>query len=285
MQTFRDHVESRSDGEISVRLTPNIMDQGRPNTDLLDLVESGQMFLCYFSSSYLGSRVPALNVLETPFLFDDLDHAHRVLDGALGERLGSEVARLTAFELLGFWDNGFRHFTNRLRPVLTPDDCRGMRVRVQPNDIHTRLFGDWGAEPVPVELSEGIRAISSLEVDAQENPLANTVSYDVHLVHQHVTMTSHLYGARGLWANREALAALSDDLQDVVHGAARVAIATQRREARVLEVELRERLESRGLEFVDLDASQRGEFHEASAGAVELARQGVSEDLYELAEI
>lgn len=76
LATFRDLVEGEPDGETTIRVTWNIMDEGRPNTDLLELVESGEMFLCYFSSSYLGRRLPMLEILETPFLFSDLDHAH-----------------------------------------------------------------------------------------------------------------------------------------------------------------------------------------------------------------
>ena len=158
------------------------------------------MFMCYFSSSYLGDRVPELNVLETPFLFTDLAAAHRALDGELGQALARSGRVPRRFEVLGFWDNGFRH-DNRLRPIRAPEDCRGMTVRLQPNAIHEELIRSWGAIPVAAELSAGIQLISRLEVDAQENP-PNTVAYGVDRVHRHVTMTGHLYGARGLFSHR-----------------------------------------------------------------------------------
>jgi TRAP-type C4-dicarboxylate transport system substrate-binding protein len=282
LATFRDIVEADTHGEVTVRVTWNIMDEGRRNTDLFDLVEAGEMFFCYFSSSYLGERVPALNVLETPFLFRDLDRAHRALDGDLGRRLAEEVRASTGFEVLGFWDNGFRHFTNRLRPVYAPEDCRGMTVRMQPNAIHEELIRSWGAVPVAVELSEAIRLISSLEVDAQENPLANTAAYGVDRVHPYVTMTGHLYGARGLWAHRASVEALSPDLRRIVDRAVRAAIDTQRREAAALEVELRARLEREGVRFVDLDDEGLGRFAADSAPAIELARSSVADELFAL---
>lgn len=102
LDAFRRFVESETDGEVSVRITWNIMDEGRPNTDLFELVEAGDMFLCYFSSSYLGERVPELNVLETPFLFASLGSAHRALDGALGKALRGAVRSSAGFEALGF---------------------------------------------------------------------------------------------------------------------------------------------------------------------------------------
>jgi TRAP-type C4-dicarboxylate transport system substrate-binding protein len=259
------------------------MDEGRPNTDLFDLVESGEMFMCYFSSSYLGDRVPELNVIETPFLFEDLEHAHRALDGLLGARLAEAVRSSTGFEVLGFWDNGFRHLTNRLRPVHSPEDCRGMKVRMQPNDIHEELIRCWGATPVAVELSEAIRIISNLEVDAQENPLANTAAYGVDKVHAHVTMTGHLYGTRGLWSNRETLEGLPDDLREIVTRAAAEAVAVQRDEAGTLESALRKRFESQGLRFVDLDPARRDAFRKASAPAIDKARALAPPELYDLA--
>lgn len=284
LATFRDIVETETGGELSFRITWNIMDDGRPNTDLFDLVESGAMFLCYFSSSYLGHRVTELNVIETPFLFTDLDQAHRALDGELGERLAHSVRSATGFEVLGFWDNGFRHLTNRLRPVHTPDDCRGMTVRMQPNQIHEELIRCWGATPVAVELSEAVRLISSLEVDAQENPLANTAAYGVDEVHGHVTMTSHLYGARGLWSNRAVFESFPGEVRDIITGAARAAVDVQRGEARAKEAELRVRFERNGIDFVDLEPVERDAFVTASAPAIEKARALVPRGLFQLAQ-
>ncbi len=283
LAAFRRVVETETNGGVEVEITWNIMDEGRPNTDLFELVEAGDMFCCYFSSSYLGKRVNELNVLETPYLFDGLETAHRALDGKLGAALQRAVRAKTGFEVLGFWDNGFRHLTNRHRPVHTPEDCRGMKVRLQPNAIHEELIRSWGAIPVAVELSEAIRLIIGLEVDAQENPLANTVAYGVDRVHPHVTMSGHLYGARGLFAHRPTLESFPPDLHGIVERAARSAIEVQRRAAAEGENDLRNRLEREGVAFVDLDDEERSAFVEASAPAIARAHQSVPEELFELA--
>jgi TRAP-type C4-dicarboxylate transport system substrate-binding protein len=216
-------------------------------------------------------------------LFADLASAHRALDGELGEALARAVRATTGFEVLGFWDNGFRHMTNRLRPIRTPEDCRGMKVRLQPNAIHEELMRSWGAIPVAVELSAGIQLISSLEVDAQENPLANTVAYGVDLVHRHVTMTGHLYGARGLFSHRQTWEDIEPGLRDVVSKATRSAIDVQRRAAAAMESTLRARLEDDGVEFVDLTDVERSVFVEISGPAMALAHRDLSEDLFDLA--
>lgn len=285
LQTIRQGIETGTNGDIQVKVTWNIMDEGRPNTDLFDLVESGEMFMCYFSSSYLGERVRELNVLETPYLFDDLDHAHKALDGSLGVALRDAVHSKSGFEALGFWDNGFRHMTNNVRPIHTPEDCRGLSVRMQPNAIHEELIKSWGATPVAVELSEAIRLISSLEVDAQENPLANTVAYGVDRVHPFVTMTGHLYGARGLFAHRETLDAMPADVRRIVDKSVRDAITVQRNAASSLEKSLREKMEAAGIAFVDLSAEERDAFVAASDPAIVLAHAEVPDALYELASV
>lgn len=283
LAAFRRFVESETNDEIDVKIMWNIMDEGRPNTDLLDLVETGEMFLCYFSSSYLGGRVPELNVLETPFLFESLESAHRALDGALGESLREAVRSSTGFEALGFWDNGFRHLTNRSRLVRAPGDCEGMTVRMQPNHIHEELIRSWGATPVAIELGEAIGLITRLEVDAQENPLANTVAYGVDQVHAHVTMTGHLYGARGLFAHGATFESLPADVRQIVETAIQAAVEVQRIAAGDLEMSLRASMEAAGIEFVDLTSRERSAFVEASAPAIALAHNGVREDLFELA--
>ncbi|HEY6635677.1 MAG TPA: TRAP transporter substrate-binding protein [Acidimicrobiia bacterium] len=282
LAAFRDHVVTATNGEVAVDVTWNLMSEGRPNTDLLGLVEAGTMFLCYFSTSYLGDRVTELNVLETPFLFPDLDTAHHTLDDRLGARLRTAVRSGTGFEVLGFWDNGFRHLTNRLRAIRSPDDCRGLSVRLQPNAIHEELIRCWGAVPIAVDLNQGIQLITSQSVDAQENPLANTVAYGVDKVHPYITMTGHLYGARGLFANRAKYESMPPALRDIVDAAAREAVVTQRAVAAANEEALRRDLEIDGLVFVDLTDDEREDFVTSAAPAVAMARRMVPADLYEL---
>jgi tripartite ATP-independent transporter DctP family solute receptor len=273
VEHFSERLYELAGDAVSVDVLWNILDTGRPAADLLAMVESGELTLCYFSSSYLGARVPELNALEIPFLFDDLAAAHAALDGELGAWLTAATERQTGFEVLGYWDNGFRHFTNRLRPVRNPDDVSGMRVRLQPNTIHEAMVSAWGGIPAPADLSRGIEMIQAGEVDAQENPLANTVAYGVDRVHDHVSMTGHLYGARGVYAHRETLAELPPDVAAAIRTSASEAIAFQRAAAAAYELELRERLEGQGVVFVDLDDKERAAFVQATAGVIAEAKE------------
>lgn len=279
---FRDLVTSRLGDRVRIEILWNILDEGRPAPDLLEMVEAGELTFCYFSTSYLGKRVPELNILEVPFLFDSLSAAHAALDGPLGQALTAATESQTALTSLGYWDNGFRHFTNRLRPVRTPHDCAGMSVRLQPNRYHEAMIEAWGGRPVPVELKAGIAMIAAGEVDAQENPLANTVAYGVNKVHRHATMTGHLYGARGLYADRAQVDSWPSDIGAAVYEAAREAISFQRTLAAGKELELRERLEADGVEFQDLTTEERSAFREAAAGIIALAHDELDARLFSL---
>lgn len=283
LDRFRRAMTKGSGGRVEVPLEFNILDRNRPASDLLDLVETGEMFMCYFSTSYLGARVPALNVIELPYLFSDLDAAHGALDGTLGQRLAVEVEAATGFVMLGLWDNGFRHLSNRWGPLRSPTDCASLTIRLQPNPYHEAMVKGWGAIPVPVELSEGIRLITRDEVDAQENPLANLVAYGVEKFHRYVTMTGHLYGARGLFANARRFRSLDPDWQQLVRESAREAVSHQRQLAQAAEARLRSRLEADGVGFVDLTASERKAFVDASQPAWDLARAELPAPLLALA--
>jgi TRAP-type C4-dicarboxylate transport system substrate-binding protein len=201
-----------------------------------------------------------LALLDTPFRFPDLHGAHAALDGEIGRLLSEVIAEVTGFDVLGFWDNGFRHLTNRLRPIRSPEDCIGMRVRVQPSPIHERMIELWGAIPVPIDLQEGIEMIASGQVDAQENPLANTVAYGVDRHHHHLTLSAHVYGARAVLVNRAAFNSWDDQLRDAVREATRSAIAWQRAAAANAETAIATRLRAEGLDVIELTHDDRDAF-------------------------
>ncbi len=272
-------VADRTDGEVRVEVVYNVMASGRPATDLFDLVRSGELTWCYYSTSYLGSSVPELDALEVPFLFDAPAEAHVGLDGELGSALAKAVEEKAGFDVLGFWDNGMRHLTNRVGSIRSPEDCRGLRIRLQPNRIHEALARAWGMEAVPAELSRGIAMIERGEVEAQENPLANTVAYGVD--HRYITMTGHLYGARGLFASPATMVDLGG-LAPVVRAAAVDAIAFQRRAAADYERELMQRLEAEGRIVIQPTDAERAVFKAAALEVIDDARGAIDPEILSL---
>lgn len=280
---FKESLQQKAGKAVQVDLFWNVLDFGYKLEDLMSMVECGLITMCYLSTSYLAARVPELEVIDLPFVFENEAHAHAALDGGLGAFLTDKTESRTRYRVLGYWDNGFRHLTNRLRPVRTPADLGGMRIRLQPNEVHVRTFALLGAAPVPVDLKEGIAMIERGEVDAQENPLANTVTYGVSKHHRHVTLSGHFYGARGIYVHKESFDSWPAEVQRAAREAAREAIGFQRKLASETERELRIRLEREGLLFVDPTAEERSAFVRAVQPVLEEARSRLGADVLALA--
>src|SRR5262245_51706519 len=249
---------------VDVKYVWNIMDFGYRAEDILWLVEHGLLTLGYQSSSYLTDRVPELGFVDLPFLFEEKDKARAAIDGPLGELLARKIEERVNYRILGFFENGFRHVSNRLRPVRAPADLAGMRIRVLPSRIQARTFELLGAIPLRWDLTQALAAIPKGEIDAQENPFANTVTYGVHKFHRFHTVTNHFYISRPIFLHRTAFDGWPADLQAAMLCAVKDAIAYQRDLAIQEELDARRAIEDAGCEVVELTPAE----HAAFAAAV-----------------
>jgi TRAP-type C4-dicarboxylate transport system substrate-binding protein len=134
-------------GSWQVEVIRDVTERGARAADLLAMVERGEIEVCYFASGYLAGRVAALGTFDKPFPGVDRAGLYAGLDGALGVRLAGDVVRSTGYTLLGFWDNGVRHISNRLRPIRHPADCRGLRIRTLDNAMYQRVLAAVGFTP------------------------------------------------------------------------------------------------------------------------------------------
>jgi TRAP-type C4-dicarboxylate transport system substrate-binding protein len=226
-----------SGGDVILEIVPDVTRSGRNATDLLADVESGQTDLCYFASSYLAVRRPSLSLFDIPFSTIDRHDAFRRLDGDLRRRIAADVAAGTGFELLAFWDNGFRHLSNRMHAIRSPSDCEGLTIRTLPSALHGEVFSAFGFTPMMIDVKNLAAAVRSGAVDAQENPLGNTVNFGLHMSHRHHTLTSHFFGVALLLLSRARAAAWPVSVRTVLSDA--VAIATDAQRACAVEEDRR----------------------------------------------
>ena len=282
LKEIGDRLQAEFGNAVDIKYLWNILDLGYQGGDLLWMTEQGILTLTYQSTSYLTDRVPELEFADLPFLFRDLAHARNAMDGALGAYLSRKIEERYAYRVLGYFENGYRHITNRLRPVRTPADMAGMRIRLMPSQMHARTFAALGAIPFPCDLKEGLEAVRSGAVDAQENPFANTVTYGCHKVHRYVTLTNHCYMSRGLYLNRAAFEGWPEQLRAAIQRAAREAIALQREFAVAEEETARKVLEGEGCEFVDLTADARAAFARAVKPLHDEARKRFGNEVFAL---
>jgi TRAP-type C4-dicarboxylate transport system substrate-binding protein len=213
LKLIGDRVTAAFGDEVDVKYVWNIMDLGYRAEDILWLVEDGLITLGYQSSSYLTDRVPELGIVDYPFVFRTTPEARATMDGALGQALARALEENVNYRILGWFENGFRHISNRLRPIRRPADMNGMRIRVLPSKVHERTFELLGAVPLRMDLTEAIAAIKAGTLDAQENPFANTVTYGVHKFHRFHSVTNHFYISRPIFFHRPTFDAWPSRLQ------------------------------------------------------------------------
>lgn len=248
---------------ISVKYVWNIMDFGYKAEEILWLVEDGVLTLGYQSSSYLADRVPELGFVDLPFLFDRRDAARAAIDGGLGRFLAAKIEQRANYRILGWYENGFRHISNRLRPIRTPADLKDMRIRVLPSEVQARTFELLGAVPVRCDLTEAIAGIKAGTLDAQENPFANTVTYGVHEFHRFHTVTNHFYISRPIFLHRPSFEAWPADLQEAMRQAVGRAVAFQRDLAIEEDAQARDAILAEDCEIVELTAAEHAQFRAA----------------------
>ncbi len=266
----------------NVAFLQNITTSGRQASELLTLTEAGTLDGCYFASSYLAGRVPELGLFDQHFAAADRRLVYAVLDGPFGRRLAEKVEAETGFKVLGYWDNGLRHISVANRPIRSPQDCQGLRIRTLANEAHQRVFRALGFEPQVIDVRDLAAAIEAKQVDAQENPLTNTYQMGLHKTQRHIVLTGHLLGVTLVLFNRETFQSWSQPVQAAVSAALAEATAKQRLFAQEEEAKCEAAMRRDGVEFTTLSAAERARFVAATAEEVAAMRAGLDVEILEM---
>src|SRR5580692_4637579 len=282
LQLIGDDLVAAFGDRVDVKYVWNIMDFGYRAEEILWLVEDGVLTLGYQSSSYLTDRVPELGFVDLPFLFQTRQQARAAMDGDLGRYLAGKIEERVNYRILGWFENGFRHISNRLRRVRLPADLEGMRIRVLPSEVQARTFELLGAVPVRCDLTEAIAGIKAGTLDAQENPFANTVTYGVHKFHHFHTVTNHFYISRPIFLHRPSFEAWPAELQDAMREAVARAVALQRDLAIAEDRDARAAIEAAGCEITALAADEHAKFREGVAPLLSDAQRVYGQKMFDM---
>jgi tripartite ATP-independent transporter DctP family solute receptor len=260
LKRIGDRLQSKFGGDVDVKYVYNILDLGYRADDIIWLVESGVLTLGYQSSSYFTDRIPDVGVADLPFLFPDQAKARAAMDGALGAALTSRIEADMGFRIVGYFENGFRHVSNRVKPIHSPADLKGLSIRVLPSKVQARTFELLGAVPKIMDLTEALAAIKAGKLDAQENPFSNTVTYGVHTFHRFHTETNHFYLSRPIFVHRPSFDGWPKAIQEELRAAVHDAVAFQRDLHVKEEEDAAVAIRKAGGEIVELTADQQKAF-------------------------
>jgi TRAP-type transport system periplasmic protein len=260
---FGELLEQKLGDRITFELIPSVLDLGRSSGDLPVMVEEGELSFCYMSTVRFTRWVRGLQLLELPFLIRDRRTVWAALDGELGEQFIRGLHETTPFRVLGLWDNGFRHLTNRVRPIRRPEDCRGLRIRTQMSELHGEAFQALGFVPIAADIKQFVQEIAGNTFDAHDNPLTNIYTFGVHRYHRYITLSSHFFGASLMICNEHHYRSWPPDVRAAVDEAAPQATALQRQLAASEDQDVLVKLDPRENEVIQLTAAEHGAFVEA----------------------
>jgi TRAP-type transport system periplasmic protein len=222
--------------------------------DALKMLIAGEIQFFTLMGGIIGTVVPVAEAQQLPFAFRSAVEAHQAIDGPLGAYIGEEMAAkgMHLFPVAGF-DNGMRQVASIPRPITSPADFSGMKIRVPPGQLMLDTFGAFGAQPATEPANQSYEALKAGRVDAQENPLATLQGFKLYELVKYVSLTNHMWSGFNAMAHRATWTALPDDIRDVIERNVAQYVQQQRLDQAALNASLRNDFVRRGLVFNDVD--------------------------------
>lgn len=253
---FAELVNEKSDGRIEVQVYP--AGQMGEMTDILTAVQSGSMQMTRTNPSWLADAgVSSMNLLALPFVFDDLDSANKVLDSDVGQKILNQVEESdTMVKALGYLEPSGRYFFFKNKKVANLKDIAGLKIRVQTNDLATKMVSSLGASATPISYNELYSSLQTGIVDGADNPLKGILNMSFYEVGSYVLDMPHQYEASVIIINSDFFNSLSEEDQAVINEAMEEGAEYFKQISDEALEGYRSQLEEKGMEFVTPDDPQ-----------------------------
>lgn len=222
---FAELVKERSKGDVEITVYP--ASTLGPDAQLINLTRGGSIDIAVSGSTNFNGMVAQTAALELPYVFRDTKHAYAVLDGKIGQDLLDELGKHN-LKGLAYFENGWRVMTNNRKPIVVPDDAKGLKIRSTPNPYHIQAFQLLGMNPSPMAIAELYGALESKAFDAQEHPLPVFWSSKFYEVQKYLTLTNHAYSPTVAVMNKAKFDGMPAPVQKLIVDAARDAVTFHR---------------------------------------------------------
>ena len=250
---FADEIAKRTQGRYRIEQYPNSALGGE--VEMLKAVQLGTVDLAFITGAPLPNFMPDIGVFNIPFLFRDLSHAHAVLDGPIGQSY-LEKFREKGLVALAWGENGMRHITNSKHEIRSPEDLKGLKLRLPQSDVMLAGFKALGADVKPLAFPQLYGALQSGQFDGQENPIATIQSSKFNQVQKYLTLTGHVYDPAILFMSIDVFDELSVDDSRSFKAAAKLAGDASRQFAAAAEAKGVTELAQAGMQVIkDVDRS------------------------------
>lgn len=272
---FKEVVEAESGGELTVSIYPNA--QLGDERNLLESMRMGVVDSAIITGGPIMNFMPKFGVFDLPFLFSTPEQAYRVLDGETGKKMLEEMAQ-HGWKGLAYGERGFRNLTNSKHPVSTPEDMKGLKIRLMQNPVYVDSFRALGANAVPMAWTEALTALQQGAIDGQENPLNVIVSFNLFESQKYLAITRHAYAPNVIMMSMKTWEKLSPELQSIVQDAAVKAAEANRTYDNEKEAEWLQFLKDKGMEVTTPDTAA---FREAVKPVYEKYEEEFGKELVE----
>jgi len=242
-----DAIREETGGRVSIQVFP--ANQLGSDTDTLSQLRAGGVEFFNLSGLILATLIPQVSISAIGFIFNDYDTVWKAMDGELGGYIRSQIAKVGLVGMENPFDNGFRQMTSSARPIHTPQDLQGFKMRVPISPLSTSLFKSFGAAPVGINVVELYTALQTGLADGQENPLSIIKSFKFNEVQKYCSMTNHMWDGFWCLANRRAWERLPANLRDVVGKHINQAAVNERADLFAQGAALQKELEDAGMTF------------------------------------
>lgn len=255
---FKEHVEKATNGSIKVEIFP--AGQFGRDQPTMEGVKLGTLELAVAHDGAIATVHKPIGVLGIPFLFENHEHAWRVYDSAWREGFSNDMIKRTGIRLLGVADNGVRHFTNSLRPIQSPADMKGMKIRIQPSPVFKALVESLGASASAIPWAELPTALQQKVVDGQENGVTNILAASLFQHQKFATLDGHVWSIHGYVINERFYQGLTAAERKAVDEGTAKAVAIHRKMTSDQDKNAKTILEKVGMQVYVPTAAQIGEF-------------------------
>ncbi len=253
-EKFKEVLESGTNGEIEVQIFPS--EQLGDEETTSQMVKTGTIACAAASAGGgLAPFVPEAELLNLPFIFRDMDHFYRVVDGPTGDQIATAIEDKLNAKFAGWWFSGIRNAWNGQRPINTPEDLEGLKIRVMGSPVLIDTFNALGAQATPMSFGEVYTSLQQGVIDGAETDHVDLKVEKFYEVTKYVSLTGHMYLAAGLICSQKVIDGLSPDHQKVFLEAASASVTAEREAMASATDEARAYLEQQGLVFNKIDVA------------------------------
>lgn len=263
---LKEHVEKATNGSVKVEIYP----AGQLGTaqQMMEGMRLGTVELAVVHDGGIPGVYKPFNVFGLPFIFDDHAHAYKVLDGQFGKDMAEDMRKKTGIKLMAYADNGIRHFTNSKRAIKSPDDMKGLKMRVQPSPVFVELVKSLGASPTAIDWGELPAALAQGTADGQENGVTNILAASLFQHQKHVTLDGHVYSLHAYMMSDRFYNSLSAAEKKAVDEGVEKAKKIHRDMTREQDLSAKKVLTEKGMTVTELSAAEVDKFRQLAQPAV-----------------